>query len=833
MYSKQTTLSLNKAIEKHFKNVVVPIEEGMKLDLSGVSKLVFLDRYSFKDLELVSLSEGDLVLLTVKDDPSFPKRGIAEVQSIDKEKNEVTVLVHEDYRIDDNPSGVMTLDKNRVDKPMELYYEQTAKRVSRGLSDKEKKGIVREKVGKQFLKILNSLKLIPAGRVLNGAGTGAQTTYFNCYVMPFIQDSREGIGEHRKTVMEIMSRGGGVGTNGSTLRPRNTLAKGVNGKSSGAVSWLNDLAKLTNLVEQGGSRRGAQMIMLASWSVDIVEFIVSKIQKPEILRYIIKKTTDESIRIAAQNKLNFKKLTPFEKEVYSSALNSEDESVVKRAKSILKDGGTYSVNQPDFFDGANISVAITDDFMEAVQKDEMYPLRFPDVENYNDEEKAFYDENWHKVGDVRKWEAMGMKVKTHRLIRAKELWNLITIAATYSAEPGIFFIDNANRETNATAYGQEVVATNPCGEQPLSPYSVCNLSAINLSEFANFVDKKLDEKSLRETVRTAVRMQDNTIDESPYFLEENKVQALGERRVGLGVMGLADLLIKLGVRYGSEEGISTVDYVMSIIKEEAYLTSIDLAVEKGSFPFLIGKTPEETKELRVKFINTGFMKRMPQFIRDEILEFGIRNSHLLTVAPTGSTGTMIGCATGLEPYYSFKYYRSGRLGKSIEVNASIVQDYYEAFPEEVGKPLPDYFVSAMELTPEEHVDMQCAIQKHIDSAISKTVNAPKGYTVEQVQKVYERLYKGGAKGGTVYVDGSRDAQVLSLEKEEDTFTEIEVSAELNDETIKTNKTNLNPVERKVGGDVGNICPVCEAGTLIDSGGCVTCSNCGVQTKCGL
>ncbi len=162
------------------------------------------------------------------------------------------------------------------------------------------------------------------------------------------------------------------------------------------------------------------------------------------------------------------------------------------------------------------------------------------------------------------------------------------------------------------------------------------------------------------------------------------------------------------------------------------------------------------------------MKTMPEDIRQDILKYGIRNSHLLTVAPTGSTGTMVGVSTGLEPYFSFSYFRSGRLGKFIEVNAGIVEEYLQNNPDVDPNNLPDWFVSSMDLTAEEHADTQCVIQRWVDSSISKTVNAPKGYTVEQVEQVYERLYKGGAKGGTVYVDGSRDSQVLTLKAEENT-----------------------------------------------------------------
>src|SRR5690625_4825219 len=350
-------------------------------------------------------------------------------------------------------------------------------------------------------------------------------------------------------------------------------------------------------------------------------------------------------------------------------------------------------------------------------------------------------------------------------------------------------------------------------------------------------NKTVNFEKLKETVTVGVRMQDNVIDSTPYFLPENKKQALGERRVGLGVMGLHDLLIYCETPYGSNKGNQLVDKIFETIATTAYRASIELAKEKGSFPFLIGDNDEETKSLREAFINTGFMKKLPEDIRHDILKYGIRNSHLLTVAPTGSTGTMVGVSTGLEPYFSFSYFRSVRLGKFIEVNAKIVQEYLDNNPGQDPNKLPEWFVSAMELTPEAHADTQCVIQRWIDSSISKTVNAPRGYTVSQVEKVYRRLYKGGAKGGTVYVDGSRDSQVLTLKAEQlsfddefsDSYTVEEQPKVVLMETIQElDKTNVT-----IGSEVGDRCPVCRSGHVAEVGGCNTCTSCGAQLKCGL
>jgi len=827
---------------------VHPITNDMKLTHKGVSRLVMLDRYTFKDTEKITLSEGDFVVLTIKEDPKFPARGLGFIKSIDWEAKTANVLVDEEYRHSlDKPeeveTGIVKRSLDVIEKPLEIFYEQIAKRNATGLASVEKTEEKRQEWFEKFYQELVNLNFIPAGRVLYGAGAGTEVTYFNCYVMPFVKDSREGISEHRKQVMEIMSRGGGVGTNGSTLRPRNTLAKGVNGKSSGSVSWLDDIAKLTHLVEQGGSRRGAQMIMLADWHPDIIEFIISKMQNPRILRFLIENTNDEAIKKYAQDKLKFTPLTQQEIDMYQGIVNYKQipgtggfsEKIIKDAELKLRTGGTYSVHNSEFLTGANISVTLTKDFMDAVENDAEYELRFPDVESYNEKEMTEYNENWHKVGDVREWKKQGYKVRTYRKIKAKELWNLVNICATYSAEPGIFFIDNANDMTNAKAYGQQVVATNPCGEQPLAPYSVCNLAAVNLAEMANKETKTVDFDKLRKTVEVGVRMQDNVIDATPYFLPENKHQALGERRVGLGVMGLHDLLIYCETEYGSEEGNVLVDKVFETIATTAYRASIELAKEKGSFPFLVGEEDGETNRLREAFTQTGFMQKMPADILEGVKQYGIRNSHLLTVAPTGSTGTMVGVATGLEPYFSFSYFRSGRLGKFIEVKADIVQEYLDSHPEADENNLPTWFVSAMELAPEAHADVQCVIQRWIDSSISKTVNAPKGYTVDQVEKVYERLYKGGAKGGTVYVDGSRDTQVLTLKAEENTFDENEevVPKEKGKVVLVDTINDLRSTDVTIGNEVGNTCPVCREGTVEDLGGCNTCTSCGAQLKCGL
>ena len=319
---------LNQDIAKNFPHLFL-IDDTMKKTFDGVSRLVMLDRYTQKDINHATLGVGNLVICVVKDDPKFPSRGIGYITRIVDEK--VYIRLEEEYLGIANDlldSGEIVRVKNSIDKPMEIFYEQIAMRVASNLGSGET-----VEHFKEFYREVAEQNLVPAGRVLFGAGSQSAVTYFNCFVMPFIKDSRVGISEHRQQVMEIMSRGGGVGTNGSTLRPKNSLAKGVNGKSSGAVSWLQDLSQLTNLVEQGGSRRGAQMIMMASWHPDIIEFIISKMQNPKILQFLINTIQDEDIVREAKEKLKFIPLTNDEVEMYETLKETELKNPVFLIKS--------------------------------------------------------------------------------------------------------------------------------------------------------------------------------------------------------------------------------------------------------------------------------------------------------------------------------------------------------------------------------------------------------------------------------------------------------------------------------------------------------------------
>ena len=837
-YSKEIITQLNNDIEKYFPNIV-KIKSNFVETLNNISRLVMLDRYAQKDKNLVSLQINNIVMVSFKSQQNFQTKIIGKVKEI--KKFDIVVLVEDEYVKSVSKNYIVKHSKNLISvssefvvKPLELYWEQISLRVAKYLAIPEndyKSGISSNDFEKMlYLEILNK-KIIPAGRVLFGAGSNTNVTYFNCFVLPFIHDSRIGIAEHRQVVMEIMSRGGGVGTNGSTLRPRNEIVNGVNGHSSGSVSWLNDIANLTHLVEQGGSRRGAQMIMLADWHPDIINFIISKMQNVDILLYLWKSSNDKKIRTSAREKLCFVPPSADEKSFCKVVLKNKQlfsKKEIERASRINDENGTWKVKNSEFLSGANISVTITDEFIKAIKENKSWKLKFPDLATYNNEQNDIYNKYWHNIGDIRAWERMGCSTKTYYTIAARDLWNLITFCATYSAEPGVFFIDTANKYTNAIAYQQKVIATNPCGEQPLPPWAVCNLSAINLAKFVNYETSEIQYKELEKSVRICVRMQDNVITQTPYFLSKNKDQALGERRIGLGVMGLHDLLIFAGYKYGSAKSLNVIDKIFKKICVTAYDESINLAIERGSFPFL---------KSREDFVCTGFVSKLPEYIRVRILKHGIRNSHLLTVAPTGTTGTLADVSTGLEPYFAFHYYRSGRLGESIEINASILSIYKKYHPELDVRNLPEIFVTATSLSPEQHVSVQLKIQRWIDSSISKTVNAPNSFTTADVEKIYLSLYDGDAKGGTVYVDGSRNFQVLNLlssalnVEQKVTFSNKNKRKISNKSIIETSLVSPDKLNRDIGTNVDDICALCSSGVLVMQNGCATCANCNAQLKC--
>lgn len=586
--------------------------------------------------------------------------------------------------------------KDKAGKPTEKKPDDMWKRIAKAVAAQEKTPEGKKKWEKDFNDAMKDFKYVPGGRILAGAGTGYDVTFYNCFVIPSPKDARGGILETLKQMVEIMARGGGVGINLSSLRPRGSRVRKVNGFSSGPMNWAELFSVTTkDIIQQGGTRRGALMLMLWDWHPDIEEFITVKQDLKRI-------------------------------------------------------------------NGANLSVCVSDSLMEAVEKDADWDLVFPDT---TDPE---YDEKWN--GDIFEWKALGKKVIVRKTVKARFIWNLIAEAAWKSAEPGLVFMERYNKWHN-NWYWNRINCVNPCGEEGLPPWGVCNLGSINLSALVkgNDVDKKgtFDFTELKKVVRAGVRFQDNIIDMDQYFFEGiRKTQLEGERRIGLGTMGLGDTLIKMHMRYGSKESLLFIDKVYKIIRDEAYRASTENAKEKGSF----------MKFDKEKYIEGKFIQALPDDIQKSIIEKGIRNSLLLMQAPTGSTSLMVNTTSGIEPVYEFEFRRKDRLGEHI-IRHHIYEKWIKKHEKEIkdGKlKRPAWFVSAQELTPEEHVNVQAVIQKYVDASISKTVNAPNSHTVEDVKRLYMLAYKQGLKGIAYMRDGSREGVLERMDKKEEKKDEIVV-----------------------------------------------------------
>jgi ribonucleoside-diphosphate reductase alpha chain len=542
-------------------------------------------------------------------------------------------------------------------------------------------------------------------------------------------DSRGTIAERLGDMWQAMQAGKRITMRLSSLRPRYSYVRGVNGRSSGASSWglLYDKGNAVfgqgfgpvgvgeimsvgcQLTLQGGSRRGALMLILNDRHADIRKFI--------------------------------------------------------RCKQV--DG---------VITGANISVGISEEFMAAKAAGREWTLGYPELAEADDFR-----------GDFFAWEAQGRTLRTTETLTAEQLWSELVESAWKSAEPGVVFLGRYNRMSNSH-YFNPIVATNPCGEQGLPAFGICNLGAVVLSRFAmgfedsgrrcEFADLQREAyirqlllrsfdparaefllhhvkwEELEEITRTGLRFQDAVIDATYYPFEDNRRNQLAERRVGLGIMGLHDLLLYCGLRYGSADSVAFIDVLISLMAEWCYLESVELAKEAGPFPAF---DPD-------RFLASGYMRHMAQeraHVVQAIRAHGVRNVTTMTIAPTGTTGTMVGCSTGCEPYYAWSYFRNSRLGM-FEERAAIVDEWRQSHGD---GPLPTYFVTSMELTPEEHVRVQAALQRWIDSSISKTCNAPHEYTVEDTKRLYDLAYELGCKGVTIYRDGSRSEQVLSLKQD--------------------------------------------------------------------
>ena len=568
---------------------------------------------------------------------------------------------------------------NPVEEPEMMFW-----RVARSLAEVDGQygasNAAVEEIARQFYSLMvtgrfepNSPTLMNAGRPLGQLSA--------CFVLPVddaLSNGRSGIYDTLKAMALVHQSGGGTGFSFSRLRSTGDVVRSTMGVASGPVSFMRLYDASTDVVKQGGTRRGANMGILRVDHPDIRDFISCK---------------DDTSQIT-----NF-----------------------------------------------NISVAVTDVFMDAVEQGTTYDLVSP-----------------------RSGEVMGQE-------DAREVFSMIVHGAWKTGEPGVFFVDRANEFNPVPALGS-YEATNPCGEQPLLPYDVCNLGSINLGKFVKDVpwgtpaNQAIDWDELRSVVHLAVHFLDNVIDANRYPLDEITALAQKIRRIGLGVMGWADMLVRLGVSYDSPEGVELGRKVMCFVNEESRTASERLAETRGVFPAWAESIwgPDASCARS----ENGLRIRPNR---------GLRNCNLTTVAPTGTISIFAGCSGGIEPIFAVAFMRNQAGAMMPDVNPDFVRVaqeqgwysedlmeriaaeghiHFDEVPEEVQR----VFVTSHDIAPEWHVRMQAAFQHHVDSAISKTTNFPFEATEEQVREIYELAFRLGCKGVTVYRDGSRPMQVLSTGK---------------------------------------------------------------------
>ncbi|KRE33452.1 adenosylcobalamin-dependent ribonucleoside-diphosphate reductase [Paenibacillus sp. Soil724D2] len=728
--------------------------------LTGFHRKLYQTRYARKAKnKLAELKIGSNVITLVKDG-KYPVRETATVTNINGNQIEMTLTSGMDA------GTTFTQRIELVDILLENEYSETAQRVANFVASVEKEE-VRTKVAGDFHSIISTFDFVPSGRILAGAGDDALVTLFNCYVTTINpspvaphkgSDSRDAIFNHMSRLSNIMAHGGGNGTCLSTLRPRFGRLSTTKGESAGSVYTGNMFSSLTSWVNQG-NRRGAQMLTIHDWHPDVYY------------------TNDRNDPDYGQDFIGAK-------------------------------------TQAGFMEGNNSSVLISDDFMHAVDNDLLWDLVFPDTSH------PAYNSEWN--GDLQPWRDKGYPVVVHSTVRAVDMWNKLVKCNWLSAEPGIIFIDEVNR-MHPLWYLGIIKTTNPCGEQPLLDKSTCNLGAVNWGHMIKAVGKdehgtvyEIDWDKFQRTIIIAQRFLDNVIDATHYFEPDLKEWQQGERRVGLGLLGLADLLIAMRLPYGSKESIDLVEKLIEFQRNIGYMASVELAIEKGSFPFY-------DKE---KYMQGGFFKTLPDYIQYAIEEYGIRNGTSMTIAPTGTTGSITpslldpagSVSTGCEPHFAMKYHRMSRIGNTIQY-AGVAAAYMEQFPD---RELPNWYVGAMDLSPADHIAMQAVLQKYIDTSISKTVNCPASYTEEDVAEVYFLAHRMGLKGTTIYRDGSRDEQILS---NIDTENEAPEAQEIDVTTL----SDTEPKTIKVKGKYDDwVCESCGSKKFTMVENCPQCNDCGMQ-----
>lgn len=551
----------------------------------------------------------------------------------------------------------------------------------------------KESIFNKFYDTIGSGDLVPGGRIIFGAGRSHQNL-LNCYqVSP--DDNVASIGKLIKDMYMISCAGGGIGFNFSNIRPRGDDIQNIKNSAPGSVSNMKMINEIGNHVRAGKNRRTALIAILNVTHPDLLEFLTVKLEKHELNNF-------------------------------------------------------------------NISVGITNRFIEAVENDEEWYFTFNNKKYYiyeltgtNPETKTSY---FIRVPALSESDAIG-RVNNHLkhswndtlsdvkkvTLKARDIWNQIFQSSVECGDPGFYNIDLANSYTNVS-YFETLPSPNPCGEIPLPNYGNCCLGHVNLSNMVLDDGSDIDWKRLANSVRTGVRFLDNILTVNHYPIEECKLVGQNSRRIGLGVIGYHYMLIKLGLVYGSDKCIEFTDRLMETMRNEAYLTSVYLARDKGSFPAFD----------RTKYLNTDYAKTLPPRIRMLIKEHGIRNAVMLTAAPTGTIGMVMGTSTGIEPIFAWAYkrrYRQANVWKEQVVVDPLFQEYFLA-----GKDT-SVFVGAYDIKPEDHMRVQASFQKYIDNSISKTINLPKETKWHQLSDVAIK-YMPYLKGLTIYRAGSKGNEPL-------------------------------------------------------------------------